>query len=203
MQVRKVLYCPECSLPPEYCEFGPCFERCKVWLVQNCPDLYPELAEDEELKKQVEALKLAEGKKGRGGALKAGEDVSDEDEELEEEEEEDEEGEEEEEEKQDSVNKDVLIWAVARTKRKNVTIVKGIEKHGLKLKDVLKPLKNKFACGCSIHKPEDKSAQEAILIQGDVEYDLPEFLVKKFKIPKNKIFIYDPKTKSKEPADFM
>ena len=39
----KVLYCPLCSLPAEYCEFGPDFEKCKPWLIINAPELYPDL----------------------------------------------------------------------------------------------------------------------------------------------------------------
>lgn len=39
----KVLYCGECGLPAEYCEFGPEFEKCKPWLIQNAPDIYPDL----------------------------------------------------------------------------------------------------------------------------------------------------------------
>lgn len=42
-QPVRVLYCPVCSLPAEYCEFGPDFEKCKPWLIQNAPDLYPDL----------------------------------------------------------------------------------------------------------------------------------------------------------------
>lgn len=42
-QPVKVLYCPACSLPAEYCEFGPDFEKCKPWLLKNAPDLYPDL----------------------------------------------------------------------------------------------------------------------------------------------------------------
>ena len=39
----KVLYCGVCGLPAEYCEFGPDFEKCKPWLIQNAPNLYPQL----------------------------------------------------------------------------------------------------------------------------------------------------------------
>lgn len=43
-QPVRVLYCQVCSLPPEYCEFGGSdFEKCKPWLIQNVPDLYPNL----------------------------------------------------------------------------------------------------------------------------------------------------------------
>jgi density-regulated protein DRP1 len=36
-----VIYCGICKLPSEFCEFGPCFERCKSWIARNCPELYP------------------------------------------------------------------------------------------------------------------------------------------------------------------
>lgn len=42
-QPVRVLYCGVCGLPAEYCEFGPDFESCKPWLIQNVPDLYPDL----------------------------------------------------------------------------------------------------------------------------------------------------------------
>lgn len=42
-QPVRVLYCPICSLPAEYCEFGPDFEKCKPWLIKNAPELYPDL----------------------------------------------------------------------------------------------------------------------------------------------------------------
>lgn len=42
-QPVRVLYCAECGLPAEYCEFGPDFEKCKPWLIQNAPNLYPDL----------------------------------------------------------------------------------------------------------------------------------------------------------------
>jgi density-regulated protein len=45
-----------CGLPPEYCEYGPDFEKCKPWLKKNCPDLYPQL--------QDAAVGEKEGEKG-------------------------------------------------------------------------------------------------------------------------------------------
>ncbi|EXB38849.1 hypothetical protein L484_027283 [Morus notabilis] len=56
-QPFRVLYCAVCSLPAEYCEFGPDFEKCKPWLIQNAPDLYPDLVKDSNAK---EADKVAE-----------------------------------------------------------------------------------------------------------------------------------------------
>ena len=34
-----VLYCPHCTMPPEYCENGPCFNLCLPWIAQNCPEV--------------------------------------------------------------------------------------------------------------------------------------------------------------------
>lgn len=42
-QPVRVQYCQVCSLPPEYCEFGSDFDKCKPWLIQNAPDVYPHL----------------------------------------------------------------------------------------------------------------------------------------------------------------
>lgn len=39
-----VVYCPNCSMPPEFCSYsGSKFEKCKPWLRDNFPELYPEL----------------------------------------------------------------------------------------------------------------------------------------------------------------
>jgi hypothetical protein len=34
-----VLYCPHSTMPPEYCENGPCFNLCLPWIAQNCPEV--------------------------------------------------------------------------------------------------------------------------------------------------------------------
>jgi hypothetical protein len=41
-----VVYCPVCSFPLGFCEFGPSFDQCKRWIAFNCPELYPTLAEE-------------------------------------------------------------------------------------------------------------------------------------------------------------
>jgi len=41
-----VIYCGICKLPAEYCQFGESFDRCKKWIAQNCPELYPKLAKE-------------------------------------------------------------------------------------------------------------------------------------------------------------
>jgi hypothetical protein len=34
-----VLYCGVCSMPPEFCEFGTCYDRCLPWILDNCPEV--------------------------------------------------------------------------------------------------------------------------------------------------------------------
>jgi len=46
---QTVIYCGICGLPPEYCEYGPTFEKCIPWLKENISDIekiYPQLKDD-------------------------------------------------------------------------------------------------------------------------------------------------------------
>ncbi|KAF5293779.1 hypothetical protein FQA39_LY03264 [Lamprigera yunnana] len=56
-----VLYCGNCSMPIEYCEYYPEYERCKQWLERNLPTEFEKIkviddsaegAGDEEKKRQ-------------------------------------------------------------------------------------------------------------------------------------------------------
>jgi density-regulated protein len=51
-----VRYCPTCSLPPEYCEYGPCFDTCLPWIVENMP----EVLSDEVLARMTSKITLDE-----------------------------------------------------------------------------------------------------------------------------------------------
>lgn len=59
-----VRYCPVCSLPPEYCEFGSCFDKCLPWILENCPEVLSE----EVLARSLGNVSLEEGKTGGDGA---------------------------------------------------------------------------------------------------------------------------------------
>lgn len=39
----KVLYCGNCSLPPEYCDFSSDTDRCREWLEKYLPDEFNRL----------------------------------------------------------------------------------------------------------------------------------------------------------------
>lgn len=91
----------------------------------------------------------------------------------------------------------VLIKRVERNKRKYVTVVSGIEEHGLDLKKVAKELGKKFATGSSVTKTA--AGGEEITIQGDVSDDLYDWFVEKYgdEIPEDNIDCIEEKPKKK------
>ncbi|KAK7411935.1 hypothetical protein VNO78_03379 [Psophocarpus tetragonolobus] len=179
-QPVRVLYCGVCSLPPEYCEFGSDFEKCKPWLIQNVPDLYPDLLKEANVK---DADKVADklqntGISGAGdGAASSAP-------------------------KQEEVKRlpggkikkkekqEVVIEKVVRNKRKCITTVKGLELFGVKLSDASKKLGKKFATGASVVKgPTEK---EQIDVQGDIAYDVVEFITDTWPdVPETAIFFIE------------
>ena len=84
----------------------------------------------------------------------------------------------------------VLIKRVERNKRKYVTVVSGLEDHGLDLKKVAKELGKKFATGSSVTKTA--AGGEEITVQGDVSDDLYDWLVEKYpEIPEDNLDMKD------------
>jgi len=43
-----VLYCGECSMPLEYCEYWPAGDKCKEWAIKNAPDALGKLTVSDE-----------------------------------------------------------------------------------------------------------------------------------------------------------
>jgi len=116
-----VIYCGNCGLPPEYCEFYPHYDKCRKWLEANLPS---------ELEKVSVGGTSEEEKKGRqkrGGkglvkAKKTGK----------------------------SGPKRICIYRAPRGKKKSVTVVTGLGAAGIDLKTAAKYLATKFACGSSV-----------------------------------------------------
>ncbi|KAM6584669.1 hypothetical protein CsatB_011671 [Cannabis sativa] len=180
-QPVRVLYCGVCSLPAEYCEFGPDFEKCKPWLIQNAPDLYPDLIEESnsnEADKVTEKLQSTgiSSRGGDGAASSAS--------------------------KPEEVKRlpggkikkkekpEVIIEKVTRNKRKCITTVKGLELFGVKLSEASKKLGKKFATGASVVKgPTEK---EQVDVQGDIAYDIVEFITDTWPdVPETAIFFIE------------
>ncbi|KAF8401004.1 hypothetical protein HHK36_014307 [Tetracentron sinense] len=195
-----VLYCQVCSLPAEYCEFGPDFEKCKPWLIENAPELYPDLLKgffffflpmrQTERKlirflnssNRLEFLPVAAMQQlllvtgwhihlSNMGTEPSSTCIGLGSASAS---------------KQEEVKRlpggkikkkdkqEVVIEKVVRNKRKCITIVKGLDLFGVKLTDASKKLGKKFATGASVVKgPTEK---EQIDVQGDIFYDIVEFI---------------------------
>lgn len=88
----------------------------------------------------------------------------------------------------------VLIKRVERNKRKYVTVVSGLEEHGLDLKKIAKELGKKFATGSSVTKTA--SGGEEITVQGDVSDDVYDWLTERYEdIPEDNIDCIEDKKK--------
>merc|ERR1711909_236004 len=74
----------------------------------------------------------------------------------------------------DGEEKKVILSTETRSKRKSVTIVKGLSTFDIDAKKAAKMMSNRFACGASV------AGGDEIVIQGDVAYDLIDFLQEKF-----------------------
>ncbi|KAH7278480.1 hypothetical protein KP509_38G043600 [Ceratopteris richardii] len=176
----EVLYCAVCSLPAEYCEFGPDFEKCKPWLIKNAPELYPALVkeESERAAEQLNGLDISSGPGRTEGSSTSEHKVDEEVKTL----------------PGGKVKKkekpEVVVEKVVRNKRKCVTIVKGLDMFGIKLSDASKKFGKKFASGASVVKgPTDK---EQIDVQGDFMYDIVDFIAETWKnVPGSSIYILE------------
>lgn len=185
---EQVVYCPIDTLPPSFCEYGPCFEECKPWLLENTPDLYLQkynrtvaqlAAVEQEIENGVEGLSLIapggdlnNGKKEKKNTRKLG--IKDK-----------------KNTKVEKANATITIERIQRGKRKYVTHLVGLDdfETNCALKDCAKKLGKRFACSGSVNKLDNGGVE--ILIQGDCSYDLPDLLVSYWKIPSDKIYFLE------------
>jgi density-regulated protein len=88
----------------------------------------------------------------------------------------------------------VQIKRVERSKRKFVTVVSGLEAHGLDNKKVAKELGKKFATGSSVTK--SPAGSEEITVQGDVSDDIFDWLTEVHgEVPEENIELVEDKKK--------
>ncbi|KAH1739072.1 Translation machinery-associated protein 22 [Aspergillus fumigatus] len=179
VQAKKVVYCGVCTLPPEYCEFGGTAKKCEEWLKDNHAELYQRLYSEEALCSNLSELSVsvreraakdAAKKEAKAAAAEA----------------------------RDAERKaaaKVQIKRVERNKRKHVTVITGLEVHGLENKKVAKELGKKFATGSSVTK--SPAGVEEITVQGDVSEDVKEWLLELYgkEIPESNIELVEDKKK--------
>lgn len=88
----------------------------------------------------------------------------------------------------------VLIKRVERNKRKYVTVVSGLEAHGLDLKKLAKDLGKKFATGSSVTKTP--AGGDEITVQGDLSDDIYDYLTETYPdIPEDNVDCIEDKKK--------
>ncbi|CAH1800585.1 unnamed protein product [Owenia fusiformis] len=129
----EMIYCGECSMPVEYCEYHPNYEKCKEWMAKNLPDELQDLllsskddgADGDEKKKRQT--------RGGRGVIKA--------------------------KKKAAGPQKVCLARQCRQKRKYSTIITGLATYDIDLKVACKALGQKFACGASISGPDDITVQ--------------------------------------------
>ena len=156
--LKEVIYCEICSYPPEYCEFSGKLKRCKKWLSETHPDLYARLYDDSD-DNEVTNLgkKLIESSIGEERETKLEADLL----KLQKREENKEQRE-----LAKKLSSKVIIKREARTKRKFIVAIQGLEVFEIDMKKLAKTFASKFATGCSVSKNAEK--KEEIVIQGDV-----------------------------------
>eukprot|EP01134_Creolimax_fragrantissima_P003131 CFRG3131T1 len=139
-----VYYCSVCSVPPEYCDFGPTAKACKAALKEKNEELYGELYEDV----AIGDLSLEDKKESRRGKglAKVKKEVD--------------------------VKKAITLQRKNRGGRKYITVILGMGTYGIDVKKAAKVLGGKFACGSSVTGEDEITLQGDVAM--DLEEFLPE-----------------------------
>ncbi|XP_070506288.1 density-regulated protein homolog [Chironomus tepperi] len=156
-----VAYCGNCTMPIEYCEYYPEYEKCKKWLEKNLPTEFAKLdVKDRGSNEQtetsggapaVEEEEKKRQKRGGKGMVKANKKKDENDKE-----------------------KKITVSRAPRGKKKSVTVVTGLSTFGIDLKAATKFFGTKFACGSSV------TGDDEIVIQGDVKDELFDIIPEKW-----------------------
>ncbi|KAI9634414.1 translation initiation factor SUI1 [Dioszegia hungarica] len=178
-------YCGVCSLPTEYCEFGPSISKCKSWLEGKDMNEYQRVWGGS-IEDRIGTLSLDKQEKIEADAVKA-EKKAEKKAELEQ--------------KKKEAAK-ITIKRSERTKRKFATHIHGLDLFGIDLKKAAKMFAGKFATGSSVSK--NPQGEDEIVVQGDVGDDIVEMLraqVKELKgAPADQVVRVDVKRKQAEEA---
>ncbi|EDO19172.1 hypothetical protein Kpol_1050p29 [Vanderwaltozyma polyspora DSM 70294] len=192
--LQEVVYCGICSYPPEYCEFSGKLKRCKVWLSENDTELYAKLYGNEIDEEVANAAnKLGSSSIGEAREEKLEKDLlrlqakqeNREQREL-----------------AKKLSSKVVIKREARTKRKFIVAISGLEVFEIDMKKLAKTFASKFATGCSVSKNAEK--KDEIVIQGDVLEEVEKYihsLLEEKGLKNVKLEIIDSQKKKKKPTD--
>eukprot|EP01138_Halocafeteria_seosinensis_P002311 gb/GECG01002367.1/.p1 GENE.gb/GECG01002367.1/~~gb/GECG01002367.1/.p1 ORF type:complete len:218 (+),score=54.35 gb/GECG01002367.1/:1-654(+) len=196
---QEVTYCPIDGLPPEYSLYGPKAKQCIPWLKENAPEVLEEF--DQETLDKLSKATISDDTgaavsaevSGEGSAEGAAGGASEEATEA----------------KKKSSKKskskkgadeegpEILIKREQRKAKKYMTSVIGLDGFGIRLKDASKAFSKKFAASSSVNSLQ--TGEKCVDVQGDVAFDVPEFLVDTYEIPAEKIFMLEKNKKVQAP----
>jgi len=117
-----VVYCGNCGLPTEYCEYYAEYEKCKQWFEENLPSEFAKQARISEETKEGEDDKKRQKRGGKGLSKPK---------------------------KKDGGPKRISL-GVAPRGRKRLTLLCGLKSYDIDLKTAAKFFGTKFACGASV-----------------------------------------------------
>ncbi|OJD19784.1 translation machinery-associated protein 22 [Emergomyces pasteurianus Ep9510] len=172
----------------QYCEFGGTAKKCEEWLKSTHPALHERLYSDETISANLNTLSLSARERAAKDAAKKEAKAA----------------------LAETRNQErkaaakIQIRRVERNKRKYVTVVSGLEAHGLENKKIAKELGKKFATGSSVTKAVSGVAAtaqggsgEEITVQGDVSEEILEWLVENYgaKVPEDNVELVEDKKK--------
>ena len=193
--IPHVPYCPICSMPFEYAEFSPLYEKSKANFSETYKEYYPDVEGDEELASLMTKLgfegsddhaKKARGKpkpeaaSAEGGASGEGAPPPPQSKK----------------EKKKQQETEIVIELNNRNKKKHITIVTGLEHFDVDTQSAAKLFGKKFACGSALKKGE-AGKPDQIEIQGSCVAALPAFIVDKLKMSMDNISVVIDKKKMK------
>jgi density-regulated protein DRP1 len=178
-QFKVVKYCAVCTFPEEFCEYSHELLRKRKELPVNVDTPTTTNAQPQTQTAAENQAQNKEGEEKKAEPAKV-----------------EEEKKEQKEKKHKKITDKIHIKNTKRSKRKAVTVIKNIEKFGLDMKEVSKMLSKKFACSSSVSKDEEN--KDSIVMTGEFEDDLKDFLMEKFKTLKEENFHID-RIKKKEP----
>ena len=169
----KVVYCGVSGYPLEMCEYHLCL-KCLVWWEENHRDVRRLFKR--ERPESVEELTSKVSKRAMKASKKKANAAS-------------------------KVKRGVIIERSQRSKRKFNTIVRGLETFEIDLKKASKLFGKKFACGSAVSKTA--SGGKEIIIQGDVAYELIDFLEEEYEIDPSSVKTMDKKKGKKNEALYV
>lgn len=119
-----IIYCGNCTMPIEYCENYPEYEKCKQWLEKNLPSEFEKVKIGEESAEAAGEEEKKRQKRGGKGMMKT--------------------------KKKDDMPKQVCVSRAPRGKKKSATVVTGLSTFDIDLKVAAKFFGQRFACGSSV-----------------------------------------------------